>query len=56
MSRVDIMDGVQEGICAILFKAWRHSGHIDLFTSDSVEFTVDGEKYILRLESGNRGG
>jgi hypothetical protein len=50
MNNVDVMDAVQQGVEIILYKNWRHEGHIDGFGSDQIAFVVDGKRYILKLE------
>ena len=49
MKNADIMGVFITSIEEKIFKEWIHDGFIGGFTSDSVNFEIDGKEYVLKL-------
>lgn len=49
MKTVDIMETFVSAIENTIFKEWRHEGFIGGWTSDMVNFEIDGKEYVARL-------
>ena len=49
MRNADIMGVFITSIEEKIFKEWIHDGFIGGFTSDSVNFEIDGKEYVLKL-------
>lgn len=49
MKTVDIMEAVTVAIEEKIIKEWRHEGFIGSWSSDYVNFVIDGKQYVLVL-------
>ena len=49
MKTVDIMEVFVNAIEETIVKAWRHDGFICEFTSEHIDFEVDGKEYVLKI-------
>ena len=49
MKSCDIMECFVTAIEETIFKEWRHEGFIGGWSSDYVDFAVDGKEYVLKL-------
>lgn len=50
MKNVDIMEVVTGAIDDIIINGWKHEGFIGGFTSEHINFEVDGKEYVLILK------
>nr|DAE12270.1 MAG TPA: hypothetical protein [Siphoviridae sp. ctMgg26] len=50
MTRVNIMESIQNAICETIFEKWKHEGIICGWSSEHINFEIDGKEYILLLE------
>lgn len=49
MKSCDIMEAVVMAIEETIYKAWRHEGFLGGWSSEHVNFEVDGKEYVLKL-------
>lgn len=49
MKSVDIMEAFVQTIEEKIFKEWKHEGFIGGWTSDSANFYIDSEEYVLKI-------
>ena len=49
MKSVDIMESITNHIEDKFFKEWKHEGFIGMFTSEDINFEVDGKEYVLKI-------
>ena len=49
MKEVDIMEMLVNAIEQKLFKEWKHDGLIEGFSSEHINFDVDGKEYVLLI-------
>jgi hypothetical protein len=49
MKTVDIMETLTNAIDKTIFQDWKHEGFIGGFTSEHIDFEVDGREYVLRI-------
>lgn len=49
MKTVDIMEVLTNAIDETILQKWKHEGFIGGFTSEYIEFEVDGREYVLRI-------
>lgn len=49
MKAVDIMEMLTNAIDKTIFGEWKHEGFIGGFTSEHIDFEIDGKEYILRI-------
>jgi hypothetical protein len=56
MKTVDIMEALTTAIEKRILGEWKHEGFIGGFTSEHIEFEIDGRKYVLRIEEVKDGG
>ncbi len=49
MKSVDIMEMLTTSIEKTIFGDWKHEGFIGGFTSDHINFEIDGREYVLKL-------
>lgn len=49
MKSVDIMEMIANAIDKTIFGAWKHEGFIGGFTSEHIDFEVDGREYVLKI-------
>jgi hypothetical protein len=49
MKEVDIMEMLTNAIEQKLFKEWKHDGLIEGFSSEHINFDVDGKEYVLLI-------
>lgn len=49
MKNCDIMESFVTAIEETIFKQWRHEGFIGGWSSDYVDFVIDGKEYVLKL-------
>ncbi len=50
MKTVDIMEMLTTSIDKIIFGEWKHEGFIGGFTSERINFEIDGKEYVLRID------
>ena len=50
MKTVDIMEMITNAIDKTIFQEWKHEGFIGGFTSEHIEFEVDGKEYVLKIQ------
>ena len=55
MKEVDIMEMLVNAIEEKLFKEWKHEGVIEGFSSDHINFDVDGKEYVLLIREIHEG-
>ena len=51
MKSVEIMEAVVTAIENTIIKEWRHEGFIGGWTSETVNFDIDGKEYVLKLKT-----
>lgn len=49
MKTVDIMETLTNAIDKTIFGEWKHEGFIGGFTSEHIDFEIDGKEYVLRI-------
>lgn len=49
MKSVDIMEMLTNAIDKTIFGEWKHEGFIGGFTSENINFEIDGKEYVLRI-------
>lgn len=49
MRTVDIMEMITNAIDKVIFGEWKHEGYIGGFTSEHINFEVDGREYVLKI-------
>lgn len=49
MKQVDIMEALVNAIDKTIFNEWKHEGFIGGFTSEDINFEVDGQEYVLKI-------
>jgi hypothetical protein len=49
MKTVDIMEMLTNAIDKTIFRDWKHEGFIGGFTSEDINFEVDGKEYVLKI-------
>lgn len=49
MKNADIMEAVVVAIEETIFKAWRHEGFNCGWSSEHINFVIDGREYVLKL-------
>ena len=49
MKAVDIMEMLTNAIDKTIFGEWKHEGFIGGFTSEHIDFEVDGREYVLKI-------
>lgn len=49
MKSVDIMEMLTNAIDKTIFGDWKHEGFIGGFTSEHINFEIDGREYVLKL-------
>lgn len=49
MKQVDIMEMLTYAIENKLFEEWKHEGLIEGFSSEHINFDVDGREYVLLI-------
>ena len=49
MKEVDIMEMLVNSIEQKLFKEWKHDGLIEGYSSEHINFDVDGKEYVLLI-------
>lgn len=50
MKTVDIMETLTSAIDETIFQKWKHEGFIGGFTSEHINFEIDGKEYVLQIE------
>ena len=50
MKTVDIMEVFANSVEQKMFKEWRHEGFIGGFSSDHLNFVIDGKEYIVNIK------
>lgn len=55
MRECDIMDAVQTAIDETIIKEWRHYGDLFGWSSEHVNFEIDGKEYVLVLREVKKG-
>lgn len=50
MKTVDIMGAFVETIENQIFDAWKHEGFIGGWTSEHINFEVDGKEYVVNIQ------
>ena len=49
MKQLDIMEMFVNAIEKTIFKDWKHEGFVGGFTSEDINFEVDGKEYVLKI-------
>lgn len=49
MRAVDIMEVLTNAVDKTIFQDWKHEGFIGGFTSEHLNFEVDGKEYVLKI-------
>ena len=49
MKQVDIMESIVTQIDKQIFDEWKHEGFIGGWTSEHIDFEIDGREYVIRL-------
>lgn len=49
MKAVDIMEMLTNAIDKTIFGEWKHEGFVGGFTSENINFEIDGKEYVLRI-------
>lgn len=49
MKQADIMEAFVNAIEETIFKEWRHEGFLSGWSSEHINFEVDGREYVLRI-------
>ena len=49
MKSVDIMEVITNAIDETILQKWRHEGFIGGFTSEHINFEIDGREYVLLI-------
>lgn len=49
MKTADIMEAITNAIDETIFEKWKHEGFIGGFSSEQIDFAVDGREYALRI-------
>lgn len=55
MKTVDIMEMVTNAIDKTILRDWKHEGFIGGFTSEHINFEIDGREYVLRISEVKEG-
>lgn len=55
MKQVDIMEVFVNAIDKTIFNEWKHEGFIGGFTSEDINFEVDGQEYVLKIHEVHSG-
>ena len=50
MKEVDIMETITTAIEDKSFEEWKHEGFIGGFTSEHIDFEIDGRQYVLLIK------
>ena len=50
MKEVDIMETITTAIEDKIFEEWKHEGFIGGFTSEHIDFEIDGRQYVLLIK------
>ena len=49
MKTDDILESVVSAIEEKIFKEWKHEGFIGGWSSEHINFEIDGKEYVLRI-------
>lgn len=55
MKNVDIMEAFVSAIEEKIFQEWRHEGFIGGWSSEHINFEIDGKEYVLRIREMREG-
>ena len=55
MKSVDIMEAFVSAIEEKIFQEWRHEGFIGGWSSEHINFEIDGKEYVLRIREMKEG-
>lgn len=55
MKNVDIMEAFVSAIEEKIFQEWRHEGFIGGWSSEHINFEIDGKEYVLRIREMKEG-
>lgn len=55
MKVVDIMESLVDAIIKKIFEEWKHEGIICGWSSEHINFEIDGKEYVLRISEVKEG-
>lgn len=55
MKTIDIMEMITNSIEKTILHDWKHEGFIGVFTSENINFEIDGKEYVLKINEVKNG-